>query len=451
MSDQEQEKGFSTKKPITTIKMTKTASTSRTVVTRNKSMEMNTKKNETRKKEHRSDIANENAIKTNVGQSCFCLACKQEINYDLSKVIACDNCKLSLHVECCMTGEIYQLFLSILKEEKNNEFIFGKISYQCKECLISVASKQKQQEEILNVGENSNLQEDTLIVVNGDGKNLPTKTTEVQNNIAPKLSTKPTCYFYRKGSCKYGSSGKKEVDGKVCQYSHPKKCSKYCKFGSNHINGCRDSTCKLLHPYLCTDSYQFGECKNSYCTYQHRKGTIRTENLSKQFMFQNKNAFNGNTIGRNVFHSRNDGLRQSNSNGYQSRPYYKPNHYHQGYNFQERSGTYNKLDSNSNLEPKYNPTSKVEQSLTEILDSINNLQMKNEQIEQKLSVLESNAVTSHGNEIGLNLGERNAQNNSSKYNWTNQMSRQQNDFYGEQHQPQYSKNYPPFPQPSQLR
>ena len=39
------------------------------------------------------------------------------------------------------------------------------------------------------------------------------------------------CSFYKVGKCRHGSSGRKVINGRQCNFAHPRKCTKFCKFG----------------------------------------------------------------------------------------------------------------------------------------------------------------------------------------------------------------------------
>ena len=46
------------------------------------------------------------------------------------------------------------------------------------------------------------------------------------------------CPLYKKRQCPHGPSGQDEIEGKVCQFTHPRKCLKFCRFGKRK-GGCR--------------------------------------------------------------------------------------------------------------------------------------------------------------------------------------------------------------------
>ena len=50
----------------------------------------------------------------------------------------------------------------------------------------------------------------------------------VQKNRDPPT---PTSNRYKKGTCRHDIKGNKELDGKKCTFTHPKRCFKICRFG----------------------------------------------------------------------------------------------------------------------------------------------------------------------------------------------------------------------------
>ena len=84
------------------------------------------------------------------------------------------------------------------------------------------------------------------------------------------------CYLYRKGVCPHGLRGKKLIDGKVCQFPHPRACWKYTAYGGRDKCGCHPgSGCIFFHPILCRHSVKDRNCVNEGCTFVHLKGTKR--------------------------------------------------------------------------------------------------------------------------------------------------------------------------------
>ena len=99
------------------------------------------------------------------------------------------------------------------------------------------------------------------------------------NSKLDKVVRERVCEKYKRGKCPHGLRGKKEHDGRICEFEHPKYCAKYCRFGAQRKFGCnKGSDCKFFHPVLCKFSVKNKLCTNSECTFIHLKGTRRKEN-----------------------------------------------------------------------------------------------------------------------------------------------------------------------------
>jgi hypothetical protein len=91
--------------------------------------------------------------------------------------------------------------------------------------------------------------------------------------IKPKKKTeqtKPICSFYRKGTCRYG------ISGKGCPKSHPAPCRKLLTHGTHNVRGCKKGKgCEKFHPKMCISSMNHGECLLETCRLRHVRGTKR--------------------------------------------------------------------------------------------------------------------------------------------------------------------------------
>ena len=105
-------------------------------------------------------------------------------------------------------------------------------------------------------------------------------STEVLNSGRTTLN-KPVCSKLKQGKCPHGISGHKEVDGKICEYSHPKFCKKFTRNGFAGRYGCKG--CTNFHPTLCRNSVKYRKCLNQKCTFVHLKGTQRKEYPGQAF------------------------------------------------------------------------------------------------------------------------------------------------------------------------
>ena len=85
------------------------------------------------------------------------------------------------------------------------------------------------------------------------------------------------CSFYRRGTCRYG------ISGKGCPRSHPKPCRRFMQHGNKTPRGCSEGrTCSKFHPQICNNSLTRGECLNDKCTFPHIKGTRRLNSPPKR-------------------------------------------------------------------------------------------------------------------------------------------------------------------------
>ena len=77
------------------------------------------------------------------------------------------------------------------------------------------------------------------------------------------------------GICPHGITGKTVVNGKACEFRHPKICKKYTKNGPHGRYGCNGFNCTLFHPMLCAESVRDRKCSKADCKLYHLKWTER--------------------------------------------------------------------------------------------------------------------------------------------------------------------------------
>ena len=66
------------------------------------------------------------------------------------------------------------------------------------------------------------------------------------NSKLDKVVRERVCEKYKRGKCPHGLRGKKEHDGRVCEFEHPRYCDKYCRFGTQRKFGCnKGSSCNM--------------------------------------------------------------------------------------------------------------------------------------------------------------------------------------------------------------
>ena len=71
------------------------------------------------------------------------------------------------------------------------------------------------------------------------------------------------------GKCRHGKLGRSVVNGKTCEYSHPKTCKSFEKFGYK-AGGCQSGDgCEYgLHLTLCKQ-FMRGQCDREVCRFFH--------------------------------------------------------------------------------------------------------------------------------------------------------------------------------------
>ncbi len=109
------------------------------------------------------------------------------------------------------------------------------------------------------------------------------KKEDAGEAVHPSGTEKKICPFYRKGTCRYGASGKN------CPHDHPRPCKKLLQHGNKAPNGCtlgRDK-CENFHPKMCPTSLNKGECFNAECKLRHVNGTKRTKEANMGHKNQN--------------------------------------------------------------------------------------------------------------------------------------------------------------------
>ena len=95
-----------------------------------------------------------------------------------------------------------------------------------------------------------------------DGNRDQAQLPDTQPNI---------CSFYRKGTCRYG------ISGRGCSKAHPKPCRKLLQHGTKAPHGCTlGRNCDKFHPRLCASSLRKGVCFKQGCRQWHIAGTSRT-------------------------------------------------------------------------------------------------------------------------------------------------------------------------------
>ena len=229
-----------------------------------------------------------------------CLTCKEsylpysDINRsDGEDKVSCFICSIPAHKGC------------IKKEHVNTDV---GLVFLCEHCLlhkgkddapVDDTSKPPPQQEAIEQDSDSSIKEsddeDSERKLNKvEKKNDKQKSPVVEMKVieafnldtlyamCPKASY-PICEQYRRNNCPHGRKGLDEVDGKLCDKLHPKKCFPWCKAGSNAKHGCtKGRDCPFYHPILCRNSLRYRKCTNPSCTFTHLKFTRRFNQPSEQ-------------------------------------------------------------------------------------------------------------------------------------------------------------------------
>ena len=174
-----------------------------------------------------------------------------------------------------MGKEVFDL-LSKISNNPKKLVSSGVLAYLCVNCegsicMTAISSTEAQTSPPATPTVVSALKQDEVIPPSNEA--APVNVVSTENDELHKMEKK-ICSFYRFGNCRHGSSGKNIVNGRICNFFHPKKCSKYCRHGYDRERGCMRS-CSLFHPVMCRSSLDFGECYDLHCNLQHLQGTIR--------------------------------------------------------------------------------------------------------------------------------------------------------------------------------
>ena len=104
-----------------------------------------------------------------------------------------------------------------------------------------------------------------------DISNLPLKCAPTQHPI-PTAPSPPSnvCRRFLNWNCPHGISGKKEIDGKCCPFTHLRVCNQFRISGSTGKRGCKKGAkCAFFHPNICKTTLESGSCSETNCTMFH--------------------------------------------------------------------------------------------------------------------------------------------------------------------------------------
>ena len=167
--------------------------------------------------------------------------------------LSCNKCGQGAHEEC-------------YKEISTALANYPGIAYLCGRC-VSPTPKD-------NPTPRVNVQSTQDEPTNEESQITPGQQQEVSE--PDLIEEPPICQRYRRGICPHGISGLTKVEGKVCEFAHPKRCQKLCIYGPYGENGCdKGRDCEFFHPILCRYSMKYRRCVNRSCKFTHLRGTRR--------------------------------------------------------------------------------------------------------------------------------------------------------------------------------
>lgn len=86
----------------------------------------------------------------------------------------------------------------------------------------------------------------------------------------PGATPRKLCNNFLNWKCPHGMSGKKLVDGKSCQFLHPRVCNQFRVSGSTGKSGCKKGKeCSYFHPAICKTVLSSGSCSTKDCAQFH--------------------------------------------------------------------------------------------------------------------------------------------------------------------------------------
>ena len=201
-------------------------------------------------------------------------------------LLQCSLCGQSVHNECLkkLLGDKYLETMTTSEVEKLvNPFNISSLKFMCVQCSCatlpqssdglkkSIAKKSTTHDcEVVATTE-------VPIIKDGDINNTIYPPPPQHSRKLPEVSSED-CQRYLIGQCPHGISGKTEVRGERCKFTHRKRCRKFCNFGTRSGLGCKKGkSCQYFHPILCKYSVQRGLCTNLECKFTHLKHTQRFE------------------------------------------------------------------------------------------------------------------------------------------------------------------------------
>ena len=209
----------------------------------------------------------ENIHQLDINTKETCGKCSQGFEV-LEAAMTCDYCGEWFHNKCSIKADqdFYNTFIDEQDKTANSN-----IKWFCDACNSIVATLLQE-----NKNKGPCAQEKQQVTVSA-----PATVVAIDNFQNADLNggivgyTQKVCDKLMYGICTHGITGKTVIDGKACEFRHPKICKKYTRNGPHGRYGCNGFNCTLLHPMLCAESVKDRKCSKFDCKLYHLKWTER--------------------------------------------------------------------------------------------------------------------------------------------------------------------------------
>ena len=110
-------------------------------------------------------------------------------------------------------------------------------------------------------------------------------STQYSANASQEAASPPAdvCKKFLDWNCPHGISGKKQIAGKGCPFTHPRVCNEFRNFGSSGRNGCKKgANCDFFHPDICQATLTSGSCSKKNCPRFHPRASRKKSAPKKE-------------------------------------------------------------------------------------------------------------------------------------------------------------------------
>ena len=105
-------------------------------------------------------------------------------------------------------------------------------------------------------------------------------TNASQETASPSADV---CKKFLDWNCPHGISGKKQIAGKGCPFTHPRVCNEFRNSGSSGRNGCKKgANCDFFHPDICQTTLTSGSCSKKNCPRFHPRASRKKSRPNKE-------------------------------------------------------------------------------------------------------------------------------------------------------------------------